>query len=71
MNFNYKLNLANVHANCLLINFRLLIVGSSSSGKTTSFMKLLIQTNLVNCDTLYIFAKSSYQPEYKVLIAGF
>jgi len=34
-------------------------------------MKLLLEKKLVNYDKLYIFAKSLYQPEYKVLIAGF
>jgi len=58
-----------VHNPCLPSNFRMLIVGSSGSGKTTLLMKLLLQTNLVNYDKLYIFAKSLYQCEYKVLIA--
>jgi len=67
----YKLNIANVHASCLQSNFRMLTVGASGSGKTTSLMKLLLEKNLVNYDKLYIFAKSLYQCEYKVLIAGF
>jgi len=67
----YKLNIANVHASCLPNNFRLLIVGSSGSGKTTLLMKLLLEKNLVNYDKLYVFAKSLYQPEYRILIAGF
>jgi len=71
MNYFFKLNLANVHSNCLPNNFRLLIVGSSGRGKTTLLMKLLLEKNLVNYDKLYIFAKSLYPPEYKVLIAGF
>jgi len=41
------------------------------SGKTTLLMKLLLETNLVNYDKLYIFAKSLYQPEYRTLLAGF
>jgi len=52
-------------------NFSLLIVGASRSGKTTLLIKFLLQKKLVNYDKLYIFAKSSYQCEYKVLIAGF
>jgi len=71
MNYFYKLNLANVHANCLPSNFRMLIVGASGSGKTTLLMKLLLEKNLVNYDKLYIFAESLYQPEYKVMQAGF
>jgi len=45
MNYYYKLNSANVHANCLPSNFRLLIVGASGSGKTTLLMKLLLEKN--------------------------
>jgi len=71
MNYYCKLNLANLHANCLPSNFRLLIVGSSGSGKTTLLMRLLLQKNLVNYDKLYIFAKSLYQLEYRVLQSGF
>jgi len=70
MNFYFKLNLANVHSNCLPNNFRMLIVFSSGSGKTTLLMKLILQKNLLNYGKLYIFAKSLYQLEYKVLIAG-
>jgi len=33
-------------------------------------MKLLLETKLVNYDKLYIFSRSLYQPEYKVLKAG-
>jgi len=69
MNYFYNLDSANLHATCLPNNFRLLIIGASGSGKTTLLMKLLLQTNLVNYDKLYIFAKSLYQPEYKVLQA--
>jgi len=48
----------------------MLIVGSSGSGKTTLLMKLLLQKHLINYDKLYIFSRSLYQNEYKVLIAG-
>jgi len=48
----------------------MLIVGSSGSGKTTLLMKLLLHKGLVNYDKLYIFAKSLYQPEYRVIQAG-
>jgi len=44
------------------INFRMLIVGSSGSGKTTILMKLLLEKGLINYDKLYIFARSLYQP---------
>jgi len=52
MNYFYKLDSPNLHANCLSNNFRLLIVGSSRSEKTTLLMKLLLQTHLVNYDKL-------------------
>jgi len=71
MNYFYKLNIANEHNSCLPNNFRMLILGSSGSGKTTFLMKLLLEINSVNYNKLYIFAKSLYQPEYRVLIAGF
>jgi len=48
----------------------MLIVGSSGAGKTTLIMKLLLHKGLVNYDELYIFAKSLYQPEYRVIQAG-
>jgi len=34
-------------------------------------MKLLLHKGLINYDKLYIFAKSLYQPEYRVIQAGF
>jgi len=49
----------------------MLIVGSSGSGKTTLLMKLVLHKGLVNYDKLYKFAKSLYQPEYRVIKAGF
>jgi len=69
--YYYKDNTTNPHNPCLLSNFRLLIVGSSGSGKTTLLMKLLLEKNLINYNKLYIFAKSLYQPEYRIIQAGF
>jgi len=66
----YKDNSTNAHNICLPISFRMLIVGASGSGKTTLLMKLLLQKHLINYDKLYIFAKSLYQPEYRVTQAG-
>jgi len=54
-----------------LRNFSMLIVGASGSGKTSLLMRLLLEQNLMNYDKLHIFAKSWYQPECKVLQAGF
>jgi len=34
-------------------------------------MRLLLEKNLINYDKLYIFAKSLYQSEYRVIQAGF
>jgi len=70
MNYFYKLDTTNLHASCLPHNFKMLIIGSSGQGKTTLLMKLLLQKGLVNYDKLYIFAKSLYQPEYRVIQAG-
>jgi len=69
--YYYKSSITNVHNSCLPHSFRLLIVGSSGSGKTTLLMKLLLEKNLINYDKFYIFAKSLYQNEYRVLIDGF
>jgi len=69
--YYYKDSVTNVHNPCIQSNFRMLIVGASGSGKTTLLMKLLLQKNLINYNKLYVFAKSLYQPEYRVLIAGF
>jgi len=71
MNYFYKTNTSNPHAPCLPINFRLLIIGASGSGKTSLLMKLLLYEGLINYDKLYIFARSLYQPEYRVIQAGF
>jgi len=70
MNYFYKLNTSNLHASCIPNNFRLIIVGASGSGITSLLMKLLLQKGLINYDKLYIFARSLYQPEYRVLQAG-
>jgi len=67
--YYYKNSTTNPHNSCLPSSIRLLIVGSSGSGKTTLLMKLLLQKHLINYDKLYIFAKSLYQPEYRVIQA--
>jgi hypothetical protein len=48
----------------------MLIVGASGAGKTALLMKMLLEPGLLNYDKLYVFAKSLYQPEYQVLMAG-
>jgi len=69
--YYYKDSVTNVHNSCIPSNFRLLIVGASGSGKTTLLMKLLLQKHSINYDKLYVFAKSLYQPEDRVIQAGF
>jgi len=69
--YYYKSSTTNVHNPCLPHNFRLLIVGASGAGKTYLLMILLLEKNLINYDKLYIFAKSLYQTEYRVLQAVF
>jgi len=62
---------SNPHNPCLPNNFSLLTVGASGTGKTSLLMRLLLENNLLNYDKLYIFAKSLYQSEYRVIQAGF
>jgi len=69
--YYYKSSTSNPHNPCLPHNFRLLIVGASGAGKTSLLMRLLMEINLINHNKLYIFAKSLYQPEYRVIQAGF
>jgi len=68
--YYYKDSTTNVHNPCLPSNFRMLLAAASGSGKTTLLMKLLLKKNLFNYNKLYIFSRSLYQNEYKVLIAG-
>jgi len=69
--YYYKSSTSNPHNPCLPHNFRLLIVGASGAGKTSLLMRLLLEKDLINYNKLYIFAKSLYQPEYRVIQAGF
>ena len=71
MNYYFKDNSIKIHHECLPSNFRMLIVGESGCGKTTLLMRLLLESGFINYNKLYIYAKSLYQPEYKVLIEGF
>lgn len=59
------------HASFIPDSFRMLVVGSSNSGKTTLLMRMLLEPRLLDYDKLYIFSMSLHQPEYKVLKAGF
>ena len=59
-----------VHNTSFPANFRMLIVGQSGCGKTCLLMKLLLEPNLLNYKKLYVFARSLYQPQYKILKSG-
>jgi len=48
----------------------MLSVAMSGAGKTALLMKMLLNSDLLNFEKLYVFAKSLYQPEYQVLRAG-
>src|SRR3977135_343954 len=59
------------NADFLPKSIRGLLIGSSNCGKTTLLFKLLLETNLLDYNTLFIFSKSLNQKEYQVLIEGF
>src|SRR3977135_1665253 len=52
-------------------SIRGLIIGSSNCGKTTLLFKLLLGTNIIDYNNLFIFSKSLNQKEYELLIEGF
>ena len=52
-------------------NVRGLVIGKCGRGKTTVIFNLLLQPNWLDYNHLYVFAKSLYQQEYKVLQKGF
>jgi len=66
MAYFYKTTVKRVHNECFPSNFRMLIVGMSGAGKTALLIKMLLDTDLLNYEKLYVFAKSLYQ----VLRAG-
>ena len=49
-------------------SLRCLIVGSNGCGKTCLLLKMLFTPNLFDFDNLIIFTKSSFQPEYQLLV---
>ena len=51
-------------------NIRGLIVGKSNCGKTTLLMNLLLQSDWLDYNHLYVFGKSLHQREYKILRKG-
>ena len=52
-------------------SIRGLIVGKSGCGKTTLLLNLLLKPGWLDYDTLFIFGKSLFQPEYKILRTAF
>ena len=52
-------------------SFRMLIVGSSGSGKTQLLFKMLLEPNFLDYDNLIIFSKTIFQDEYQILYHAF
>src|SRR6267154_6843192 len=59
------------NADYLPNSIRGLLIGSSNCGKTTLLFKLLLGTNTLDYNNLYIFSKSLNQKEYQLIIEGF
>ena len=52
-------------------SIRGLIVGKSGCGKTTLLLNLLLKPGWLDYDSLFVFGKSLFQPEYKILRTAF
>ena len=61
--FNHHLNLPRC--------FRMLMIGSSGSGKTNLLLRMLLTDNFLDYDNLIIFSKTLNQPEYQYILHGF
>jgi len=48
-----------------------LIVGKSASGKTTLLLNFLLRPAWLDYNNLYVFGKSLFQPEYRILKKAF
>ena len=46
--------------------YRILIIGSSRSGKTNTLLNLINEQN--DIDKIYLYARGLYEPKYKILI---
>ena len=71
-NLSWNENLSKRFNNPLLPrSIRGLIVGKSGFGKTTLLLNLLLKPGWLDYDTLFVFGKSLFQPEYKILRTAF
>lgn len=52
-------------------SIRGLLIGKSSSGKTTLLLNLLLRPGWLDYDKLFVFGKSLFQPEYIILKKAF
>ena len=52
-------------------SIRGIIIGKSGCGKTTLLLNLLLQPGWLDYDSLYVFGKSLFQPEYKIIRKAF
>ena len=55
----------------LFENIRGLIIGKSNCGKTTLLLNLLLQSNWLDYNHLYVFGNTLHQLEYQILQKGF